>query len=106
MRILKTIIKAFFDLFDTSGVGFPAGNPKLYSELLGLTFNCPDKDSILDVEKRIKEEYDKAFNLTVFEYRELRNNIQKQRDKLGMGESPLEKDFWTKRREESGYNFP
>lgn len=72
-------------------------NPSLYSSLLQGIMKCDSEGEIREMEKLIQTEYNKLFNLTVFEYRELRESVDKRCKKLNCGNTNLELDFWSKR---------
>lgn len=72
-------------------------NPSLYSSLLQGILQCDSEGKIREMEKLIQEEYNKLFNLTVFEYRELRESVDERCKKLNCGNTTLELDFWSKR---------
>jgi len=72
-------------------------NPSLYSSLLQGILQCDSEGKIREMEKLIQKQYDIPFNLTVFEYRELRESIDERCKKLNCGETTLELDFWSKR---------
>lgn len=78
--------------------GFPVGNPELYSKLMLLISKANSKEEVLKAEERLRREKDVSFNLTVFEYRELRELIKLKRKRFNLGPTILEPDFWAKRK--------